>query len=353
MTPETQTFKGDPGAPGADGATPAIGENGNWWIGGKDTGKPARGPQGEPGDVPVLSTTFTAQDAGKAADAKAVGDKIADDMTKVTTLKINDEWRFSVAPGLSGSMAIRLEHLDFPAQGIWGVYTEMSIPTGLGTLAKSADIPKISTTFTEQDAGKAADAKAVGEKFAEQFGHISSIGNLASNADGKADTALNAAGWADEKANNALTAAGEAKESVTDATKLTPVLDADGHVTGYKLGDKASPVLLTDDAKAALFAGADFSRACAYKIVTVGADGMMTDRAINATSAASVTVPDDYTDLLIRASVTGSLSVTVPDGVTKYGDSFPAETGEYIVTITKLTTGEAFVKTLKLEVANA
>lgn len=190
VTPGVQTFKGDPGAPGADGATPAIGENGNWWIGGKDTGKPARGPQGEPGDVPVLSTTFTAQDAGKAADAKAVGDKIADDMTKVQTLKINDEWRFSVAPGLSGGMAIRLEHLDFPAQGIWGIQTEMTIPTGLGTLVKSADIPEISTTFTEQDAGKAADAKAVGEKFAEQFGHISSIGNLASNADEKADAAI-------------------------------------------------------------------------------------------------------------------------------------------------------------------
>lgn len=45
---------------------------------------------------------------------------------------------------------------------------------------------------------------------------------------------------------------------ITDATKLTPVFDAYGHVTGYKLGDKASPVLLTDDAKAALFAGEDF-----------------------------------------------------------------------------------------------
>ena len=126
-------------------------------------------------------------------------------------------------------------------------------------------ITSVSTTFTSADAGKAADAKAVGEKFAEQFGHISSIGNMASNADGKADVALNAAGFAEEKANNALAAAGEAKESVTDATKLTPVLDADGHVTGYKLGDKASPVLLTDDAKAALFAGDDFTaavRAC-------------------------------------------------------------------------------------------
>ena len=140
---------------------------------------------------------------------------------------------------------------------------------------------------------------------------------------------------------------------IADATKLTPVLDADGRVTGYKLGDKSSPVLLTDDSKAALFAGADFSRACAYKIVTVGANGMMTDRAINATSAASVTVPDDYTDLLIRASVTGSLSVTFPDGATKYGDAFPGEAGEYLITITKTGASEAYVRTIKLEVANA
>ena len=75
-----------------------------------------------------------------AADAKAVGDKIADCMTKVTTLKINDEWRFSLATGLSGGIAIRLEHLDFPLQGIWGIRTEMTIPTGLGTLSKSADV---------------------------------------------------------------------------------------------------------------------------------------------------------------------------------------------------------------------
>ena len=34
---------------GLDGETPYIGENGNWWIGGKDTGVKAQGPQGERG----------------------------------------------------------------------------------------------------------------------------------------------------------------------------------------------------------------------------------------------------------------------------------------------------------------
>ena len=36
--------KGDPGI------TPAIGENGNWYLGGADTGKPSRGEKGNPGD---------------------------------------------------------------------------------------------------------------------------------------------------------------------------------------------------------------------------------------------------------------------------------------------------------------
>lgn len=210
---------------------------------------------------------------------------------EVQTLKINDEWRFSVAPGLSGEMAIRLEHLDFPAQGIWGVHTEMTIPTGLGTLAKSADIPEISTTFTEQDAGKAADAKAVGEELAGKLDK--SGGTVTGDVNIKApEPILNVSAsrtnyatlYVKNGAHTIRITSGVEDEAVVeppkieidgvpvaltsdlaDATNLTPVLDADGRVTGYKLGDKASPVLLTDDAKAALFAGEAFTdavRAC-------------------------------------------------------------------------------------------
>ena len=37
------------GAGGANGLTPRIGANGNWWLGDDDTGQPARGEQGERG----------------------------------------------------------------------------------------------------------------------------------------------------------------------------------------------------------------------------------------------------------------------------------------------------------------
>lgn len=43
--------KGDPGKPGANGETPIIGDNSNWFIGGVDTGKPSRGEKGDKGEI--------------------------------------------------------------------------------------------------------------------------------------------------------------------------------------------------------------------------------------------------------------------------------------------------------------
>lgn len=40
---------GKDGADGRDGSTPYVGDNGNWWIGGIDTGVKAQGPKGDPG----------------------------------------------------------------------------------------------------------------------------------------------------------------------------------------------------------------------------------------------------------------------------------------------------------------
>lgn len=91
-----------------------------------------------------------------------------------------------------------------------------------------------------------------------------------------------------------------------------------------------------------------------YPLYAVPSTGILKDRAINTTSLASVTVPDNFTDLLIRATVASSLAVTMPEAIaTKYGDTFPSEAGEYLITITKTGTAEAYVRTIKLEVANA
>ena len=47
--------QGTPGADGKDGATPEIGENGNWFINGEDTGKPSRGEAGAGGSVEYMT----------------------------------------------------------------------------------------------------------------------------------------------------------------------------------------------------------------------------------------------------------------------------------------------------------
>ena len=91
-----------------------------------------------------------------------------------------------------------------------------------------------------------------------------------------------------------------------------------------------------------------------YPLYAVPSTGLLKDRAINTTSLASATVPDNFTDLIVRASVASSLSVTMPGAIaTKYGDAFPGEAGEYLITITKTGASEAYVRTIKLEVANA
>ena len=86
-----------------------------------------------------------------------------------------------------------------------------------------------------------------------------------------------------------------------------------------------------------------------YPLNAVPSTGLLKDRAINTTSLASVTVPDNFTDLLVRASVSSSLAVTMPAAITKYGDTFPGEAGEYLITITKTGAAEAYVRTIKLE----
>ena len=87
------SLKGATGAPGANGKdgengkTPYVGDNGNWYIGADDTGKPSRGAKGEPGSpgakgdkgdpgaTPNLTIgTVTTLEAGQNATASITGE---------------------------------------------------------------------------------------------------------------------------------------------------------------------------------------------------------------------------------------------------------------------------------------
>lgn len=54
------------------GVVPHIGENGNWYIGSTDTGKPSRGQQGTKGDKGDTGPAYVLTDADKTSIKNAV-----------------------------------------------------------------------------------------------------------------------------------------------------------------------------------------------------------------------------------------------------------------------------------------
>lgn len=58
---------GQPGKDGTDGITPTIGDNGNWFLGATDTGKPSRGATGDTGQTGATGAQGPAGTNGKSA----------------------------------------------------------------------------------------------------------------------------------------------------------------------------------------------------------------------------------------------------------------------------------------------
>jgi hypothetical protein len=69
---------GPRGLPGADGITPHIGVNGNWYLGETDTGVKAEGKDGKDGYTPVRGTDYwtTADQAAIVDDVLAAVDEL-------------------------------------------------------------------------------------------------------------------------------------------------------------------------------------------------------------------------------------------------------------------------------------
>lgn len=104
--PSITIYHGEKGENGKDGQTPYIGENGNWWIDGKDTQVKARGNDGQNGETPVVGpngnwwigtedTGIKAQgedgEAGKDGITPVIGVKQDVDGVYYWTQKIGDD----------------------------------------------------------------------------------------------------------------------------------------------------------------------------------------------------------------------------------------------------------------------
>lgn len=136
---------GKPGAAGSDGVTPHIGDNGNWYLGTTDTGKPSRGATGAKGDpgtpgtaghTPVKGTDYwTASDKAEVvAEAAAAIDltpyaKKTEVPTKTSQLT-NDSGFLTSHQDISGKQDKATLEADVAAKGFTKNTGTYSKPTG-------------------------------------------------------------------------------------------------------------------------------------------------------------------------------------------------------------------------------
>ena len=90
-----------------DGNVPYVGENGNWWVGGSDTGVSAQGPKGDKGDAGEKGETGEKGDKGDVGTSGLTVssvDKITDGNTDTYTIHFSDgsEVSFTVDNGVDG-----------------------------------------------------------------------------------------------------------------------------------------------------------------------------------------------------------------------------------------------------------
>lgn len=151
---------GKPGAAGADGVTPHIGDNGNWYIGDDDTGKPSRGEQGPGAEVfyidlagkypsytcPVaMADIKAAYEAGKELKCRFAMSSI---YTAVLPLFLpmpsSNTWLFSGAGALAA--------MGFPAQTMTIAIVNGTVQASDTRLASMDDIPTIPTALKNPNA---------------------------------------------------------------------------------------------------------------------------------------------------------------------------------------------------------
>lgn len=151
---------GKPGAAGVDGVTPHIGDNGNWYIGDDDTGKPSRGEQGPGAEVfyidlagkypsytcPVaMADIKAAYEAGKELKCRFAMSSI---YTAVLPLFLpmpsSNTWLFSGAGALAA--------MGFPAQTVTIAIVNGTVQASDTRLASMDDIPTIPTALKNPNA---------------------------------------------------------------------------------------------------------------------------------------------------------------------------------------------------------
>ena len=148
------SLKGATGAPGAngkdgtDGKTPYVGDNGNWYIGADDTGKPSRGAKGDKGEKGEKGAQGIQGERGIQGVQGAKGDKGDTGATpnltigSVTTLEAGQNATASIT-GESPDLTL---NLGIP-KGADGEGKAVDISTTLSSSSTDSEVPSAKCVY--------------------------------------------------------------------------------------------------------------------------------------------------------------------------------------------------------------
>ena len=155
------SLKGAPGAAGANGKdgengkTPYVGENGNWYIGADDTGKPSRGAKGEPGTDGVTPTF--------GIESVETGEPGTDAEVTMTGDAPNHGLKFVIPRGDKGDKGDKGSPGAKGDKGEPGAKGEPGSPGAKGDKGDTGATPNLTIgTVTTLDAGQSATASMGG-----------------------------------------------------------------------------------------------------------------------------------------------------------------------------------------------
>lgn len=154
---EYQITDGTDGINGVDGITPTIGENGNWFIGDTDTGKPARGEKGEKGEQGIQGVQGIVGQDGITPDISinaTVNNNVGTPSVSVEKTGTTENPVFNLSfENLKGEQGLQGEHGEQGVAGVNGADGKSATIT-IGTVTTvSPDTPaSVTNTGTATDA---------------------------------------------------------------------------------------------------------------------------------------------------------------------------------------------------------
>ena len=168
------------GEDGKAGETPRIGENGNWWIGSRDTGVKAEGEDGEQGQTPYIGSNGNWWIGTEDTGVKAKGEDGKDGVTPVIGVKQDVDgiyyWTQKIGDG----------------ESTWILDSEGKKVKATGEKGDTGQIPYIGSNGNWWIGSSDTGVKATGEE--GQNGLTPSIGNNGNWWIGTEDTGIKAKG---------------------------------------------------------------------------------------------------------------------------------------------------------------